>query len=89
MEISAVSPALLRTGTDAQPMSGEEAVQEFESILAAEMLKAAREAGKAWGADEEQTGAEGYLELAEQHLARAMAERGVFGLDKLLREDLR
>lgn len=76
-------------GSDTQRMSGDEAVQAFESMLAAQMLKAAREAGKAWGAEESEAGSEAYLEFAEQHLARSIAERGVLGFADLLKRDLK
>ena len=54
----------------------------------AELLKTAREAGKAWGAEEGEAGSEAYLEFAEQHLARAMAKRGVLGFQDLLQKEL-
>ena len=89
MDLTTVSPTLLRTGTEAQRMQRSEAVEEFEAMLATEMIKAAREAGKALAADEDQeAGSETYLEFAEEHLARAMAKSGILGFGKLLEADL-
>jgi len=64
------------------------AAREFEALLIAGLLKTARQAGEALGDPSTQTGAEGYLELAEEHVARVMAQRGAFGIARMLLEHL-
>ncbi len=92
MDLTSVSPALLHTGGIAagvsSGMSPLEAVEEFEALLIGEMLKTVREAGKALGEEETETGSETYLEMSEQHLARTLARSGMLGFAKLLRDDL-
>jgi len=87
MDVQSVSPALLKTGTDAAGMTGGEAAEEFEAIIVAELLKAAREAGEAWGEEEKETGSESYLEFAEQHVAKILAKQGLFGFKRMAMED--
>lgn len=60
------------------------AAQEFEALLISRLLKTARQAGEALGERSSQTGSEGYLELAEEHVARVMAQRGAFGISRIL-----
>ena len=60
------------------------AAQEFEALLISGLLKTARQAGEALGDASSQTGEEGYLELAEEHVARVMAQRGAFGISRIL-----
>jgi Rod binding domain-containing protein len=64
------------------------AAQEFEALLIAQLLKTARQAGEALGEKSQQTGVEGYLELAEQHIARVMAQRGAFGIAQIVSNGL-
>ena len=62
-----------------------EAAQEFEALLLAQVLKAARQPGEGgWltsGSDQSSNTA---LEMAESQLARVLASRGILGLDKLM-----
>jgi Rod binding domain-containing protein len=60
------------------------AAREFEALLIARLLKTARQAGEALAGTSKQTGEEGYLEIAEEHIARVMAERGAFGISRIL-----
>jgi Rod binding domain-containing protein len=64
------------------------AAREFEALLIAQLLKTARQAGEALGEASTQTGVEGYLELAEEHIARVMAQRGAFGISQLVSKGL-
>jgi Rod binding domain-containing protein len=64
------------------------AAREFEALLIARLLKTAREAGQALGDTSIPTGAEGYLELAEEHVARVMAQRGAFGIAHIVFQGL-
>jgi Rod binding domain-containing protein len=62
-----------------------EAAQEFEALLLAQVLKAARQPGEGgWltsGSDQSSNTA---LEMAESQLARVLASRGILGIDKLM-----
>jgi len=88
MDVGAISTAQLRDGTDAAGMTTNEAAQEFEAMVVAELLKAAREAGEAWGDEDKETGSEAYLEFAEQHLSRILAGQGLFGFKRMALRDL-
>jgi Rod binding domain-containing protein len=80
------------SASGASPMKGpgesgklKEAAQEFEALLLAQVLKAARQPGEGgWltsGSDQSSNTA---LEMAESQLARVLASRGVLGIDKLM-----
>ncbi|MCS7314549.1 MAG: hypothetical protein NZ554_03675 [Bryobacteraceae bacterium] len=64
-----------------------QAVADFESLLVAQLLKAARGAGGWMGTGEDQTAAS-MLEIAEEHLAAVIAASGGLGLKNLLLEGL-
>ncbi len=57
-------------------------------MLIQQLLKTARQAGRLYESEDEMTGGEGYLELAEQQFARVLAEKGTFGFARLLVKDL-
>ncbi|MDW8130120.1 MAG: hypothetical protein RMI94_06195 [Bryobacterales bacterium] len=65
-----------------------QAVADFESLLVAQLLKAARGAGGWMGTGEDQTAAS-MLEIAEEHLAAVIAASGGLGLRKILLDGLR
>ena len=62
----------------------EAAAKEFEAMLIQQLLKTARQAGSLYESEDAMTGGEGYLEIAEQQLARVLAEKGTFGFARLL-----
>jgi Rod binding domain-containing protein len=64
------------------------AAREFEALLIARLLKTAREAGEPLAGASTETGAQGYMELAEEHVARAMAQRGAFGIAQIILKSL-
>jgi len=65
----------------------EQAAKEFEAMFLTQLLKLARESN--WTAQpDEEAGAESYKELAEEHLAKAIAAQGSLGLDRLIRQQL-
>ncbi len=68
--------------------SVEDAAQEFETMLIGLLLKSAREAGSVFGNEDRMTGGEGYLELAEQQLAKTLSESGIFGFSRMLLRDI-
>ncbi len=69
-------------------IDGPAAAREFEALLIARLLKTAREASETLGKPSTQTGADGYLELAEEHVARVMAQRGAFGISRMVLSSL-
>ena len=83
-----LATALGNTGSFPRQLSVEEAAQEFEAMLIAQLMKAAREAGKLDDEADSAAGAESYLEFAETHLAKAMAEQGVFGFGPMILRSL-
>jgi Rod binding domain-containing protein len=83
MTIGNLPHGFLFTPAQAKP-DAPAAAQEFEALLISHLLKTARQAGEALGEGPSETGAEGYLELAEEHVARVMAQRGAFGISRIL-----
>jgi len=78
-----------RPELNAKPPSAREAAGEFEQMLIARLLKAAREASEAFGEDNSAlTGGDGYLEMAEKRLAGQMAASGVFGFREMIAREL-
>ena len=81
-------PALLETRSEFKTNRVEDATQEFEAMLIGLLLKSAREAGSVFGDEDKMTGGEGYLELAEQQLAKTLADSGLLGFGRLLLQDI-
>ncbi len=84
MQIGPVTPFPLSPGRPDAGGSPEQAAQDFEALLIAQLLKIAREAGRLDPSDDAATGSETYLELAEKSLAEALAAQGGLGFQKLL-----
>ena len=82
------TPVLLATRPEFKTNSVEDAAQEFEAMLIGLLLKSAREAGSVFAEEDRMTGGEGYLELAEQQLARTLADSGLLGFSRLLLQDI-
>lgn len=82
------TPALLETRPEFKTNSVEDAAQEFEAMLIGLLLKSAREAGSVFADEDKMTGGEGYLELAEQQLAKTLADSGLLGFSRLLLQDI-
>jgi Rod binding domain-containing protein len=87
MVVSGLPSGFAFTPAGARP-DAPAAAREFEALLIARLLKTAREAGEALGDAATQTGAEGYRELAEEHVARVLAQRGAFGITQILLKHL-
>ncbi len=85
---SQFSAALLETRPEFKTNSVEDAAQEFEAMLIGLLLKSAREAGGLFAEEDRMTGGEGYLELAEQQLAKTLADGGLLGFSRLLLQDI-
>ena len=82
------TPAFLESRPEFKTNSVEDAAQEFEAMLIGLLLKSAREAGSLFAEEDRMTGGEGYLELAEQQLAKTLAEGGILGFSRLLLQDI-
>lgn len=80
---------LKESGRQEDPELLRQAAAEFEALLVAEMLKAARASGEGWlGIGEDEAGAT-MVELAEQQFAQALAGAGGLGLAELIVKGLR
>lgn len=65
--------------------SSREAATEFESLLVGQMLKSMREGKEeSWLGGDSSAGNESIMEMAEQQVARAIAQRGGFGIARML-----
>ncbi len=77
--ISAITPAPLELSAD-RPRNLQQAAEAFEALLLSQMLRTARqsdgEAGDAMGSS--------ILEMAEEYLARAIAQAGGSGLSAII-----
>jgi Rod binding domain-containing protein len=63
------------------------ALVEFEALFASSLLRSARESSDSgWLGAGDGAGQDAITEFAEQHIARSMAQKGAFGIAKLLEE---
>jgi Rod binding domain-containing protein len=68
----------------AEPQRTLEAARQFESLLLEHLVRTMRESLDSGSEQEDSGGSETYLEMAEQQLARALAERGGLGIARLV-----
>ncbi|HLK49847.1 MAG TPA: hypothetical protein VKT49_17010 [Bryobacteraceae bacterium] len=73
-------PAAPRSGTEAA--RAQDAAQQFEALLLAQMLRSVRESGSGFG-NKEQSG-DCAIDFAEQQFARVLAQQGGVGLARLI-----
>lgn len=85
-----MSPAMFTQHAELKPAAtAEQAAEEFEALLATQMLKVAREAGSVLSEEPDgMTGAANYLEFAEAEIGRALARRGELGFARMMLADL-
>jgi Rod binding domain-containing protein len=83
-----LSPDLLAQRAEVRRPSIDDAAREFETMLIAQWLKSARDAGSVLGEQSDMAGSESYLEMGEKVLAQTMAARGTFGLARMMVEEL-
>ena len=69
----------------AKPKNAQEAATQFEGLLIAQMLRSAKEAS---ASDEKDPTSETMFDLAGQHFAQMLADRGGLGLAKLIAKSL-
>ncbi|MBV8553612.1 MAG: hypothetical protein JOY54_20125 [Acidobacteriaceae bacterium] len=61
------------------------AAQQFEALMIGEMLKAAREGeGDGWLGDDQDSGSESAMDMAQSQFASALAGRGGLGLANMI-----
>ena len=79
--------ALLAASSDSGKLPG--AAKQFEALIAGQVLKSVRDANQGgWlGNDDDQTG-ELTMEMGEQAFAQALADRGAFGIAKIVTASL-
>ena len=83
-----LSPDLLAQRAEFKRPSVEDAAREFETMLIAQLLKSARDAGSVLAEPSDMAGSDSYLEMAEKTLAETMAQRGTFGLAQMMIKEL-
>lgn len=88
MEPVALSPSLASEKPLHHGMTSGDAAKEFETMLVAQLLKIAREAGQIEEKQDEMTGAESYMEFAEKFVALAIAQSGAFGFADAITAEL-
>jgi len=83
-KLSAPSAGLLGSS---QPAKLKDAAEQFEAFLIGEMLKSTHESGGGWtGADDATSSS--VTDMAEAHLAKALASHGGLGLARLVLHQL-
>ena len=66
------------------------ALEEFEALFASSLLRTARESnGESWLGGPSSAGSDGIMDFAEQHISKAMAKQGAFGIAKTLEKSLK
>ena len=66
-----------------------QALEDFESLFAASLLRTSRESsGGGWLGGESSGGNDGIMEFAEQNIAKAISSTGAFGIAKSLRKSM-
>lgn len=81
--VDPVSASIPFAPSDAPPKNAAEAAREFEALLIAQILNAAHEESS-----EEDTSANTMWSLGAQQFSRIMAERGGFGLARMIERSL-
>ncbi len=66
------------------PEKARDAAKQFEALLIGQILRSARESGSGWLGSGGDSASDCATDLAEQQLARLLAERGGLGLASLI-----
>lgn len=88
MEPVSLSPSLASEKPIHHGMTSADAAKEFETMLVAQLLKIAREAGRMEEKQDEMTGADSYMEFAEKFVAQAITETRAFGFAEAITTEL-
>jgi Rod binding domain-containing protein len=76
--VSGAAAPVLGTPEEPKPKNAQEAAKAFESLLIAQMLR------EAHGEDDEDPTGSTMLDVANQQFAKLLADKGGFGLSKLI-----
>lgn len=71
-----------------RPRSVAQVGQQFESLLIAELLRAAHDEGGSWLGSGEDGASSSAMSVAEESLAQALASQGGFGIGDLVTQSL-
>ena len=83
---SSVDTAL--TASKSHPTKAEDAAQQFEALMLAQVMRSERESGNGWlGTGEDSTGSSA-IDFAEQQLALVLARQGGLGLANMISSNL-
>lgn len=88
MEPVALSSSLASEKPLHHGMTSSDAAKEFETMLVAQLLEIAREAGEMEEKQDEMTGADSYMEFAEKFVAQAIVQTGAFGFAEAISAEL-
>lgn len=88
MDPVVLSPSLASEKPTHHGMTSADAAREFETMLVAQLLKIAREAGQLEEKQDEMTGAQSYTEFAEKFVAQAIVQTGAFGFAEAITAEL-
>ena len=89
--VSLVTPALATVGAaPPKPSKVEDAAQQFESLLIAQMLRSARESGSGGlDGDDNDSESAAMLDVADQQFATLLSHHGGLGLTNLVVQGLK
>lgn len=85
IQTAANEAALLGTPSSSKPKTPFDAAKQFESLLIAQMLRVARES---MSGDDSNSTAETMFDVAGQQFAEMLADRGGFGLSRIIESGL-
>ena len=89
MKIDAAATGILDTGLPGKkPVDASQTASDFEALLIGQMLKSARADSQGWFGTGEDTSAASLIEMAEEQIAKALAQGGGMGLSKMIRDSL-
>jgi peptidoglycan hydrolase FlgJ len=87
-DLISLSPELLADRAELKRPTLAAAAREFETMLIAQWLKSARDAGSVLAEQSDMAGSDSYMEMAEKTLAETMAQKGTLGLAQMMIKEL-
>lgn len=89
MKIDAPATGILDPGLPAKkPIDASQTASDFEALLIGQMLKSARADSQGWFGTGEDTSSASLIEMAEDQIAKVLAQGGGLGLGKMIRDSL-
>jgi Rod binding domain-containing protein len=89
LKIDAAATNILDSGLPSKkPADAAQTASDFEALLIGQMLKSARADSQGWFGTGEDTSAASLIEMAEDQMAKVLAQGGGMGLGKMIRDSL-